>query len=71
MQYQRTVADHGVQVFVEEADAKQSGALRVLWNVIFGHVLPVRSLGSFQGLRVSRGWWWFAAAGEGVDRSSD
>ncbi len=54
----------GVQVvFVGEAGAKQSGALEVLWNVGFEHVLPVRSFGSFQGQRSFQGSWWFATTG--------
>jgi hypothetical protein len=57
----------GVQVvFVDEAGAKQSGALEVLWNVGFEHVSPVRSFGSFQGQRSFPGSWWFATTGKHV-----
>jgi hypothetical protein len=57
----------GVQVvFVDEAGAKQSGALEVLWRTGFEHVLPVRSFGSFQGQRSFQGSWWFATTGEHV-----
>jgi hypothetical protein len=45
----------GVQVvFVDEAGAKQGGALEVLWRTGFEHVFPVRSFGSFQGFVVVR-----------------
>jgi hypothetical protein len=57
----------GVQVvFVDEAGAKQSGALEVLWSVGFERVSPVRSFGSFQGQRSFQGSWWFATTGEHV-----
>ena len=57
----------GVQVvFIDEAGAKQSGALEVLWNTGFERVLPVRSFGSFRGQRSFQGWWWFATTGEHV-----
>jgi hypothetical protein len=57
----------GVQVvFVNEAGAKQSGALEVLWSTGFEHVSPVRSFGSFQGQRSFQGLWWFATTGEHV-----
>jgi hypothetical protein len=57
----------GVQVvFVDEAGAKQSGALQVLWSTGFEHVSPVRSFGSFQGQRSFQGSWWFATTGEPV-----
>jgi hypothetical protein len=57
----------GVQVvFVDEAGAKQSGALQVLWSTGFEHVSPVRSFGSFQGQRSFQGSWWFATTGEHV-----
>jgi hypothetical protein len=57
----------GVQVvFVDEAGAKQSGALEVLWSTGFEHVSPVRSFGSFQGQRSFQGSWWFATTGEHV-----
>jgi hypothetical protein len=57
----------GVQVvFVDEAGAKQGGALEVLWRTGFEHVLPVRSFGSFQGQRSFQGSWWFATTGEHV-----
>ena len=57
----------GVQVvFVDEAGAKQSGALEVLWRTGFEHVSPVRSFGSFQGQRSFQGSWWFATTGEHV-----
>jgi hypothetical protein len=53
-------------VFVDEAGAKQSGALEVLWSTGFEHVSPVRSFGSFQGQRSFQGSWWFATTGEHV-----
>ena len=54
----------GVQVvFVDEAGAKQSGALEVLWGTGFEHVSPVRSFGSFRGQRSFQGSWWFATTG--------
>lgn len=57
----------GVQVvFVDQAGAKQSGALEVLWSTGFEHVLPVRSFGSFRGQRSFQGLWWFATTGEHV-----
>lgn len=57
----------GVQVvFVDEAGAKQSGALEVLWGTGFEHVSPVRSFGSFRGQRSFQGSWWFATTGEHV-----
>jgi hypothetical protein len=57
----------GVQVvFVDEAGAKQSGALEVLWSTGFEHVSPVRSFGSFHGQRSFQGSWWFATTGEHV-----
>jgi hypothetical protein len=57
----------GVQVvFIDEAGAKQSGALQVLWSTGFEHVSPVRSFGSFQGQRSFQGSWWFATTGEHV-----
>ena len=57
----------GVQVvFVDEAGAKQSGALEVLWSTGFEHVSPVRSFGSFRGQRSFQGSWWFATTGEHV-----
>ena len=57
----------GVQVvFIDQAGAKQSGALEVLWGVGFEHVLPVRSFGSFRGQRSFQGAWWFATTGEHV-----
>ena len=57
----------GVQVvFIDEAGAKQSGALEVLWRIGFEHVSPVRSFGSFQGQRSFQGSWWFATTGEHV-----
>ena len=57
----------GVQVvFVDEAGAKQSGALQVLWSTGFEHVSPVRSFGSFQGQRSFQGSWWFATTGEHI-----
>jgi hypothetical protein len=57
----------GVQVvFVDEAGARQSGALGVLWSTGFEHVSPVRSFGSFQGQRSFQGSWWFATTGEHV-----
>ena len=57
----------GVQVvFVDEAGAKQSGALEVLWSTGVEHVSPVRTFGSFQGQRSFQGSWWFATTGEHV-----
>ena len=57
----------GVQVvFVDRAGVKQSGALEVLRDAGFEHVLPVRSFGSFQGQRSFQGSWWFATTGEHV-----
>ena len=57
----------GVQVvFVDEAGAKQSGALEVLWSTGFERVSPVRSFGSFRGQRSFQGSWWFATTGEHV-----
>lgn len=57
----------GVQVvFIDEAGAKQSGALEVLWGTGFEHVSPVRSFGSFRGQRSFQGSWWFATTGEHV-----
>ena len=57
----------GVQVvFVDRAGVKQSGALEVLWDAGFEHVLPVRSFGSFRGQRSFQGSWWFATTGEHV-----
>jgi hypothetical protein len=54
----------GVQVvFVDEAGAKQSGALEVLWRTGFERVSPVRSFGSFRGQRSFQGSWWFATTG--------
>ena len=53
-------------VFVDEAGARQSGALEVLWSTGFEHVSPVRSFGSFQGQRSFQGSWWFATTGEHV-----
>ena len=53
-------------VFVDEAGAKRSGALEVLWSTGFEHVSPVRSFGSFQGQRSFQGSWWFATTGEHV-----
>jgi len=53
-------------VFVDEAGAKQSGALEVLWSTGFEHVSPVRSFGSFRGQRSFQGSWWFATTGEHV-----
>jgi hypothetical protein len=53
-------------VFLDEAGAKQSGALEVLWGTGFEHVSPVRSFGSFQGQRSFQGSWWFATTGEHV-----
>jgi hypothetical protein len=50
-------------VFVDEAGAKQSGALEVLWSTGFEHVSPVRSFGSFRGQRSFQGLWWFATTG--------
>jgi hypothetical protein len=50
MQRQCAVAGHGCAGrFVNEAGAKQSGALEVLWKVGLEHVSPVRSFVSFQG----------------------
>ena len=61
------LAATGVQVvFVDEAGAKQSGALEVLWCTGFEHVSPVRSFGSFRGQRSFQGSWWFATTGEHV-----
>jgi hypothetical protein len=61
------LAATGVQVvFVDEAGAKQSGALEVLWSTGFEHVSPVRSFGSFRGQRSFQGSWWFATTGEHV-----
>ena len=61
------LAATGVQVvFVDEAGAKQSGALEVLWSTGFEHVSPVRSFGSFRGQRCFQGSWWFATTGEHV-----
>ena len=61
------LAATGVQVvFVDEAGAKQSGALEVLWSTGFEHVWPVRSFGSFRGQRSFQGSWWFATTGEHV-----
>ena len=55
----------GVQVvFVDRAGVKQSGALEVLRDAGFEHVLPVRSFGSFRGQRSFQGSWWFATTGE-------
>jgi hypothetical protein len=51
-------------VFVDEAGARQSGALEVLWGTGFERALPVRSFGSFRGQRSFRGSWWFATTGE-------
>lgn len=57
----------GVQVvFLDEAGAKRTGLLEVLWCTGFEHVLPVRSFGSFRGQRSFQGWWWFATTGEHV-----
>jgi len=57
----------GVQVvFVDRAGVKQSGALEVLRDAGFEHVLPVRSFGSFRGQRSFQGSWWFATTGEHV-----
>jgi hypothetical protein len=57
----------GVQVvFLDEAGAKHSGALEVLWSTGFEHVSPVRSFGSFRGQRSFQGSWWFATTGEHV-----
>ncbi len=57
----------GVQVvFVDEAGAKQSGALEKLWDAGFERVLPVRSFGSSRGQRSFQGSWWFATTGEHV-----
>jgi len=53
-------------VFVDEAGAKHSGALEVLWNTGFERALPVRSFGSFRGQRSFQGSWWFATTGEHV-----
>ncbi|HEU5418527.1 MAG TPA: TnsA-like heteromeric transposase endonuclease subunit [Streptosporangiaceae bacterium] len=53
-------------VFVDEAGARQSGALEVLWSTGFEHVSPVRSFGSFRGQRSFQGSWWFATTGEHV-----
>jgi hypothetical protein len=50
MQHRCAVAGHGVcRSFVNEAGAKQSGALEVLWKVGLEHVSPVRSFVSFRG----------------------
>jgi hypothetical protein len=60
----------GVQlVFIDEAGAKQGGALEVLWSVGFAHVLPVRSFGSFRGQRSFQGSW-FVTTGEHVSFES-
>jgi hypothetical protein len=57
----------GVQVvFVDEAGARQSGPLEVLWRTGFEHVPPVRSFGSFRGQRSFQGSWWFATTGQHV-----
>jgi hypothetical protein len=62
-----SLSARGVQVvFVDEAGAKRSGALEVLWNTGFERVSPVRSFGSFQGQRSFQGLWWFATTGEHV-----
>jgi rhodanese-related sulfurtransferase len=53
-------------VFVDEAGARRSGALEVLWSAGFEHVWPVRSFGSFRGQRSFQGSWWFATTGEHV-----
>jgi hypothetical protein len=61
----------GVQVgFVDEAGAKHSGALEVLWGTGFEHVSPVRSFGSFHGQRSFQGSWWFVTTGEHVRHES-
>ena len=67
MQCSTALPATGVQVvFVDEAGAKQSGALEVLWSTGFEHVSPVRSFGSFRGQRSFQGSWWFATTGEHV-----
>ena len=59
-------ATGGRVVFLDEAGAKQSGALEVLWGTGFEHVSRVRSFGSFRGQRSFQGSWWFATTGEHV-----
>jgi hypothetical protein len=52
-------------VFLDEAGAKQSGALEVLWGTGFEHVSPVRSFGSFRVSGVFR-----VRSGSGLGRKT-